>query len=121
RRVQITEDFQYHHLYEQQRIVNLCFTDDLFLFARVHLNSVRVIIDALKEFKNVPGLVLSILKSTAFFCNVLNALKASIHSFMPFAEGTLLVKYLGVPFISSRLLYRDCKVLVEKLKIRVND
>nr|GEU28768.1 hypothetical protein [Tanacetum cinerariifolium] len=63
-------------------------------------------------------LVLSIPKSTTFFCNVLNALKASILSFMSFAEGTLPIKYLGVPLISSRLLYRDCKVLDEKLETR---
>ncbi|GKC02621.1 hypothetical protein Tco_0994231 [Tanacetum coccineum] len=81
-------------------------TYDLFLFAKGHPNSVRVLIDALEEFKNVSGLVPSIPKSTAFFCNVPNALKASI---------------LSVPLISSRLLYRDCKVLVEKLKSRVND
>ncbi|GJR25720.1 zinc knuckle CX2CX4HX4C containing protein [Tanacetum coccineum] len=116
RRVQIAEDFQYHHLCEQQRIVNLYFPDDLFLFARGHPNFIRVIIDALEEFKNVSGLVPSIPKSTAFFCNVLNALKASILSSMSFSKGTLLVKYLGVPLISSRLLYRDCKVLVEKLE-----
>ncbi|GJX68841.1 sodium/hydrogen exchanger 6 [Tanacetum coccineum] len=117
--------------------------DDLFLFARGHPNFVRVIIDALEEFKNVSGLVPSIPKSTAFFCNVPNALKANILSFIPFAEGTLPVKYLGVvtprqggnamhnmkdiniahgvPFISSIILYRDCKILVEKLESRVND
>ncbi|GJU18478.1 hypothetical protein Tco_1146444 [Tanacetum coccineum] len=121
RRVQIVEDFQYHHLCEQQCIVNLCFADDIFLFARGHPNFVRVIIDALEEFKNLSGLVPSIPKSTAFFCNVPNVVKASILSSMPFAEDTLLFKYLGVPLISSKLLYRDCKVLVEKLEIRVND
>ncbi|GKC03054.1 putative RNA-directed DNA polymerase, eukaryota, reverse transcriptase zinc-binding domain protein [Tanacetum coccineum] len=121
RRVQIAEDFQYHHNCEQQRIVNLSFADDLFLFAKGHPNSVRVIIDAFEEFKNVSGLVPSIPKSTAFFCNVPNTLKANILSSMPFAEGTLPVKYLGVPLISSRLLYRDCKILVKKLESRVND
>ncbi|GJW55342.1 hypothetical protein Tco_0099427 [Tanacetum coccineum] len=119
RRVQNAEDFQYHHLCEQQHIVNLCFADDLFFFARDHPNYVRVIIDALEEFKSVLGLVPSIPKSTAFFCNVLNALKASILGFMRFAEGTLPVKHLGVPLISSRLLYHDCKVLVEKLESRL--
>ncbi|GJZ42585.1 hypothetical protein Tco_0589840, partial [Tanacetum coccineum] len=94
---------------------------DLFLFARGHPNFVWVIIDDLEEFKNVSGLVPSIPKSTAFFCNVLNALKANILSFIPFAEGTLPVKYLGVPLISSRILYRNCKILVEKLESWVND
>nr|GEU32224.1 hypothetical protein [Tanacetum cinerariifolium] len=32
RRVQDSDDFQYHHLCEQQRIINLCFADDLLYF-----------------------------------------------------------------------------------------
>ncbi|GKE43718.1 hypothetical protein Tco_1471002, partial [Tanacetum coccineum] len=84
------KDFQYHHKCEQKRIVNLCFADDLFLFAIGHSNSAHVIMQALEEFKNMSGLV---------------------PSFLP-------VRYLGVPLISSRLLYQDCKVLVQKLESR---
>ncbi|GKD79290.1 hypothetical protein Tco_1341911 [Tanacetum coccineum] len=40
---------------------------------------------------------------------------------MPFAEGDLSVKYLGVPLISLRLFNKDCKVLVEKAKNRIGD
>ncbi|GJY39240.1 putative RNA-directed DNA polymerase, eukaryota, reverse transcriptase zinc-binding domain protein [Tanacetum coccineum] len=120
-KVQEAEDFQFHHHYEKQRIINLCFADDLFLFTRRNPNYVQVIISALEEFKNVPGLVSSIPKSTVFFCNVPAAFKESILSSTPFAEGTLLVRFPGVPLISSRLLYRDCKILVEKLESRVND
>ncbi|GJR86304.1 sodium/hydrogen exchanger 6 [Tanacetum coccineum] len=76
----------------------------------------RVIMDALEEFKQVLGLVPSIPKSIAFFCNVPNSIKAFILNSIPFAEGALPVWYLGVPLISSRLLYRDCKILVEKLE-----
>ncbi|GJY21878.1 putative gag-pol polyprotein [Tanacetum coccineum] len=81
-----------------------------------HPSSVDVIMQGLEEFKNVFGLVPSILKSTAFFCNVPNALKTTILNSMPFAKGSLPIRYLGVPLISSRLLYRDCKILMEKLK-----
>ncbi|GJY47405.1 putative RNA-directed DNA polymerase [Tanacetum coccineum] len=121
RRVSATEVFQYHHHCEKQRIVNLCFADDLFLFARGHLDSVSVIMNALEEFKSVSGRVPSIPKSTTFFCNVPIALKSSILNLMPFAEGILPVRYLGVPLISFRLLYQDCRVLVEKLESRVFD
>nr|GEU58849.1 hypothetical protein [Tanacetum cinerariifolium] len=79
----------YHHLCEQQRIINLCFANDLFLFARGHPGSVSVIMDALEEFKQVSCLVPSIPKSTAYFCNVPNAIKASILNSMPFAEGEM--------------------------------
>ncbi|GKC04271.1 hypothetical protein Tco_0995881 [Tanacetum coccineum] len=40
---------------------------------------------------------------------------------MPFYEGELPVTYLGVPLISSRLLNKDCKILVEKAKNRIGD
>ncbi|GKD78845.1 reverse transcriptase domain-containing protein, partial [Tanacetum coccineum] len=36
-------------------------------------------------------------------------------------HGELPVKYLGVPLISSRLLNKDCKIVVEKAKNRIGD
>ncbi|GJY19925.1 putative reverse transcriptase domain-containing protein [Tanacetum coccineum] len=57
-------------------------------------HSVAVIMDVLEEFKQVSSLVPSISKSTT---------------------------YLGVPLISSRLLYRYCKIFVKKLESRVNN
>nr|GEX00056.1 hypothetical protein [Tanacetum cinerariifolium] len=121
RRVRDSDEFQYHYLCEQQRVINLCFADDLFLFFLGNPTSVAVIMDALEEFKQVSGLVPNIPKSTTFFCNVPNAIKASILNSTPFAEGVLPVRYLGVPLISSRLLYRDCKILVKNLKSIAND
>nr|GEU58272.1 hypothetical protein [Tanacetum cinerariifolium] len=103
------------------KVLTLMLQHELFLFARGHPSLVSVIMDVLEEFKHVSSLVPSIPKSAAFFCNVPNAIKASILNYMPLAEGALLVRYLGVPFISTRLIYRDYKILVEKLESRVND
>ncbi|KAL0292367.1 UNVERIFIED_CONTAM: hypothetical protein Scaly_2594000 [Sesamum calycinum] len=36
-----------------------------------------------------------------------------------FQEGSLPVKYLGVPLISSRLTIADCKPLINKLDARI--
>ena len=85
------------------------------------MESARVIMDSLDEFKKTSGLVPSIPKSTAFFCNVRNHVKIAILNIMPFVEGQLPVKYLGVPLISSRLLNKDCKILVEKARNRIGD
>nr|GEU58508.1 reverse transcriptase domain, reverse transcriptase zinc-binding domain protein [Tanacetum cinerariifolium]GEU99006.1 reverse transcriptase domain, reverse transcriptase zinc-binding domain protein [Tanacetum cinerariifolium] len=79
------------------------------------------IMDSLEEFKRTSGLVPSIANSMAFFCNVLNHAKLAILHIMPFLEGKLLVKYLGVSLISSKLLNKDCKILVEKAKNRSGD
>ncbi|GKA52638.1 copia protein, partial [Tanacetum coccineum] len=85
------------------------------------LASARVILESLDEFKMVSGLVPSIPKSTAYFCNVVHHVKLAILNIMPYSEGELPVKYLGVPLISSRLLNKDCKILVEKAKNRIGD
>ncbi|GJY93983.1 RNA-directed DNA polymerase, eukaryota, reverse transcriptase zinc-binding domain protein [Tanacetum coccineum] len=121
RRVRVSDSFRYHKHCEELKIINVCFADDLFLFARGDVNSAKVILDSLNEFKHVSGLVPSIPKSTAFFCNVLNHVKLGILNIMPFLEGELPVKYLGVPLISSRLLNKDCKILVEKAQNRIGD
>ncbi|GJU64240.1 putative RNA-directed DNA polymerase, eukaryota, reverse transcriptase zinc-binding domain protein [Tanacetum coccineum] len=72
RRVRLSDSFRYHKHCEELGIINVCFADDLFIFARVEVDSAKVIMDSLNEFKRVSGLNPSIPKSTAFFCNVLN-------------------------------------------------
>ncbi|GJW28396.1 hypothetical protein Tco_0045271 [Tanacetum coccineum] len=105
----------------QVRLRELCFADDLFLFAHGNTNSARVIMESLEEFKIVSGLVPSLPKSTAYFCNVTNHVKMSILQILPFEEGRLPVKYLGVPLVSSQMIYKDCKELFEKVQHRVDD
>ncbi|GJU81521.1 hypothetical protein Tco_1283886 [Tanacetum coccineum] len=95
--------------------------DDLFIFTRGEVHSARLIMEALDEFQKSSGLVPSIPKSTVYLCNVPNYIKNEILSIIPFAKDELPVKYLGVPLISSRLLNKDCKVLVEKVSNRIRD
>ncbi|GJT98864.1 RNA-directed DNA polymerase, eukaryota, reverse transcriptase zinc-binding domain protein [Tanacetum coccineum] len=116
RRVRNSDTFTYHPNCSHLNIINLCFADDLFLFAHGDVNSARVIMEALDEFKNTLGLVPSLPKSTAYFSNVLNYIKLDILNVLSFEEGKFPVKYLGVPLVSSRLIYRGCKELVEKVK-----
>ncbi|GJU24535.1 hypothetical protein Tco_1163156 [Tanacetum coccineum] len=121
RRVRDADLFTYHQYCSKLELVNLCFVDDLFLFAHGDANSASVIMSALDEFKQVSGLTPSLSKSTAYFCNVLNHVNLSILQILPFKEGRLPVKYLGVPLVSYQLIYRDCKELIEKVQKRVND
>lgn len=39
---------------------------------------------------------------------------------MPIEEGTLPVRYLGVPLIASGLRYKDCKILLEWMENRIS-
>ncbi|GKB20225.1 trichome birefringence-like protein 3, partial [Tanacetum coccineum] len=121
RRNRLLNSFRFHHHCEEIQLINVCFADDLFIFARGDVESARVIMESLEEFKLTSRLVPSLPKSMTYFCNVVTHIKNAILNIMPFSEGELLVKYLGVPLISSRLLIRDCKVLVEKAKNRIWD
>ncbi|GJW44970.1 RNA-directed DNA polymerase, eukaryota, reverse transcriptase zinc-binding domain protein [Tanacetum coccineum] len=121
RKVRESDVFAYHRYCLKLDLVNLCFVDDLFLFAHGNTNSIRVIMESLEEFKIVSGLVPSLPKCTAYFCNVTNHVKMSILQILPFEEGRLPVKYLGVPLVSSQMIYKDCKELFEKVQHRVDD
>ncbi|GJW60133.1 putative RNA-directed DNA polymerase [Tanacetum coccineum] len=121
RRVQEASNFTYHRFCSELDLINLCFADDLFLFVHGDVNSAKVIKEALDDFKDASGLNPSMPKSKAYFCNVINYTKLAILNVLPFEEDRLPVKYLGVPLVSSRLIFRDCKELIDKVQNRVND
>nr|GEZ60655.1 hypothetical protein [Tanacetum cinerariifolium] len=115
RKVEESGLFTYHRYCSNLDLINLCFADDLFIFSYEDVQSVTIIKEALEEFKCASGLVPSLPKSTAYFCNALNHIKLSILQILTFEEGCLSVKYLGVSLVSSRLMVQDCKELVEKI------
>ncbi|XP_021996201.1 uncharacterized protein LOC110893399 [Helianthus annuus] len=119
--VRIDSSFKFHNKCEKQQIINLCFADDLFIFARGEVNSARCVMTSLSMFTRMSGLVPSNQKSTIFFCNVNSHVKDAILNIMPFVEGKLPVRYFGVPLISSRLGYNDCRVLIERLEKRITN
>nr|GEX32247.1 putative reverse transcriptase domain, reverse transcriptase zinc-binding domain protein [Tanacetum cinerariifolium] len=116
RKVRLSNSFSFHRYCSKLELINLCFTDDLFLFSHGDTLSTMVIKEALEEFTCASGLVPSLSKSMAYFCNVVSHTKAAILQILPFEEGRLPVKYLGVPLVSSKLIYRDCKELIEKVQ-----
>ncbi|XP_022019374.1 uncharacterized protein LOC110944750 [Helianthus annuus] len=119
RAAQLDSSFRFHNKCEKQKIINLCFADDLFLFARGDIRSAKCIVESLTRFSSMSGLLPNTQKSTAFFCNVSSHVKDAILEVLPFEEGLLPVKYLGVPLISSSLRIKDCRVLLERLDQRI--
>lgn len=113
--------FKYHPKCSKLGLINLFFADDLIMFSYGNKDSVLVLLNALNEFRRASSLVPSIAKSTVFFANVGDVVKQAILEVLPFEEGQNPIKYLGVPLISSQLSYKYCKVLVEKVKNRLED
>lgn len=74
---------------------------------------------ALQKFSSFSGLEVSIQKSSLFHSGISADTLVDILHFFGCAEGTLPVRYLGVPLISTRLSYSDCLPLLAKVTKRV--
>ncbi|GJZ30743.1 reverse transcriptase domain-containing protein, partial [Tanacetum coccineum] len=121
RHVMAEKKFKYHWGCKELKITSLCFKDDLLLLCHGDLISASVLRRGLDEFCLSSGLLPSMSKSKAFFGNVPNSVKADISLVMPFKEGVLPIKYLGVPMGSKMITDKDCMVMVEIIRKRVGD
>lgn len=113
-------NFKFHPRCQQLGISHAMFADDLFVFCGAHEDSLRIVMNTLKEFHGFYGLQPNMMKSASYFANVSVALKLSFLEMMGILEGQLPVKYLGVPLISSRLTSTDCLILKEKILARIH-
>nr|KAJ0197187.1 hypothetical protein LSAT_V11C700342420 [Lactuca sativa] len=113
--------FKFHWRCKKLKLTHLCFADDLMIFCHGNTASVRVIKESLEEFAGVAGLHPNFSKSHIFFGNVKANVKSKILDTLPFVEGKLPMRYLGIPLISTRLFIRDCKRLVDKVQCRIGD
>lgn len=111
--------FKFHWRCGKNKIVNLCFADDLMVFCKGHIPSVRLIKDGLVEFQTLSGLAPNPHKSHIFFSGCEHSLRSDILGITQFQEGHLPVRYLGVPLITTRLKATDCNILVTKITNRI--
>ncbi|KAL0307754.1 UNVERIFIED_CONTAM: hypothetical protein Sangu_3013700 [Sesamum angustifolium] len=110
-RVQRIDQFQYHWKCKELGILNLCFADDVILFCKAHIPSIEVLKGSLSEFANLSGLNVNPTKSQIILSRAVQQERQQIIDFLGFQEGSLPVKYLGVPLTSSRLTLADCRPL----------
>lgn len=101
------------------RLSHLFFVDDVFLFCRADMASIRLLKDGLDTFSKWSGLKLNNSKSEVFLAGGSDELRGQIKDTFGFVEGKLPVRYLGTPIISSRLGKADCVALVDRIMARV--
>ncbi|XP_050229273.1 uncharacterized protein LOC126678417 [Mercurialis annua] len=118
--VNCDRDFDYHSGCKALKIKHICFADDLFIFCKGNMRSIRKIANVLKHFYEVTRLKMINHKSSIYFYGVEDRKKNEIVNELSFSEGTLPVKYLGVPLINKRMSKDDCHGLIEKFTRRIN-
>ncbi|KAK4380929.1 hypothetical protein Sango_3017300 [Sesamum angolense] len=118
-RVQNAPQFQHHWKCKDIGLVTLCFADDVLLFCKAHIPSLKVLTDTLNEFASLSGLKVNPAKSQTILSRAVQQDRQQILESVGFQEGSLPVKYLGIPLTSSRLTISDCRPLLDKVDARL--
>ena len=111
--------FDFHPKCKTINLSHLCFADDIFLFSKGNATSVQITMDELIKFEAFSGMQVNKQKSVVFLARINDSVKATILNMSGFSLGSLPVKYLGVPLISSRLSHSDCQPLLDKIMARI--
>ncbi|KAL2226622.1 UNVERIFIED_CONTAM: hypothetical protein Sindi_2020900 [Sesamum indicum] len=112
--------FTFHWKCEASRFFQLGFVDDLILYSRANIDSIRVLKDELDQFATWSGLRLNVNKSHLIISSSAQNMKDELLLVLGFQEGHLPMRYLGLPLISSRLSIFDYQPLLTKIDTRIN-
>ncbi|GJS56143.1 RNA-directed DNA polymerase, eukaryota, reverse transcriptase zinc-binding domain protein, partial [Tanacetum coccineum] len=114
RQIRLDNRFKYHWGCSRIRLTHLCFADDLLMLCHGDHISACILRRAIDEFSMTSGLYPNMFKSTVFYGNVPDTIKDEIQLAMPFREGVLPARYLGISLTVKTLSIADCRVLIEK-------
>jgi hypothetical protein len=112
--------FKFHPKCLKLKLTHLCFVDDLLIFSEASLSSINVIKDVLVKFEELSGLKANPSKSSFYYFGISKRVKHTLLNELQMKEGYLPVRYLGVPFISSKFSSADCRVLLERITSRID-
>ncbi|XP_077249094.1 uncharacterized protein LOC143888524 [Tasmannia lanceolata] len=100
-------------------INHVMYADDVMIFITPDIESVAGIKDCLQSFKLISSLDFNVQKSEAFLSGTTEQLKNQICASLCINEGSLPIKYLGLPLITKRLSSQDCQPLLTKIRRRL--
>ena len=110
-----SKDYKYHWRCDKTKTDHLCFADDLMIFFYGDCLSASLIKDTLNQFYDFSGLSANNSKSCLFLAGVDEEEGDSIKQILQFSMGSLPLRYLGVPLITTRLRKSDCNDLTKKI------
>ncbi|XP_077222164.1 uncharacterized protein LOC143856008 [Tasmannia lanceolata] len=100
-------------------INHVMYADDVMIFISPDMESVAGIKECLQSFKLIAGLDVNFQKSEAYLSGISAQIKDQICSSLCIKEGSLPIKYLGLPLITKRLSSHDCQPLLTKIRSRL--
>ena len=111
--------FHFHPKCKTIKHSHLCLADDLMLFCKGHVSSIRSLCHCLHLFSQTSGLQGNSAKSAIYTTGVPNVIIAELKDLSQFTYGSLPLKYLGVLLSSKRLSMVDCEQITDKMTWRI--
>ncbi|XP_062093535.1 uncharacterized protein LOC133799541 [Humulus lupulus] len=112
--------FKFYPMCKSLKLVNLCFVDDLVILCKGSIDSARVVQKAFQEFCDTTGLSANKHKSHIYFRGVDEATNHCILAVVNIAEGSFLLKYLGIPLRPTKWKASDCGLNLKKIQLRLH-
>ena len=114
------KQFKYHPRCSKLDITHLCFADDILLFARGDLESVKPIQLCFSQFSQASGLHANLNKSSIYCGGVQKEVKQQIVQQLGYNMEELPFKYLGVPLSTKKMSVLQWYPLIEKIMAIIN-
>ncbi|XP_074316088.1 uncharacterized protein LOC141652482 [Silene latifolia] len=111
--------FSYHPKCVQLHLTHLVFADDLLVFTRGDLPSVKAVATCLNEFAALSGLAANPMKTNVYFGGVGEPVKKMIMDATGFREGEFPFRYLGLPLTTSRFTAAMFNPMLDKIKAKI--
>lgn len=115
----VQKSFLFHPRCRKLGITHLCFADDVMVFCQGSVRAVEVVKKVLHHFYEVSGLRVNESKSEFYSAGVNEEGIAQLKGALNMEEGTLPVRYLGVPLQSWSLTVAVYQTLVSKLTMKI--
>ncbi|GAA0158371.1 hypothetical protein LIER_15419 [Lithospermum erythrorhizon] len=112
--------FRFHHLCQDQQITHMSFADDMVIVVSPTQQSIQIVQQCLDVFGDITGLKLNCAKSKVYFGSVNVGGRERICRLLNMEEGSLPVKYLGIPLSSGHLTCKDYRGLTDRICSKIN-
>jgi exonuclease III len=106
---------KYHPKCNQQQITSIMFADDVMVFTKPELPSLKGINEALQNFYKMTGLSINQSKSSMLVSGISHEACVMLHHQSGFSSMENDMKYLGIPLITKRITKNDCYPLYHKI------
>lgn len=118
--IQDSPHFKFHWKCDKIKLSHLCFADDLIMLCHGSTPSATVLKKSLDDFSSLSGLKANPAKSNIFLSGVHNNSRQQLIDIFGYNVGSLPIRYLGIPIISSKLSHLDCSPLLVKVSARIS-